>query len=91
MIKSQDGERGTFVYEVTVYVEHGWWLVHAVDIGRQTSVGTLDEVEDAARQMYANHFSCPAEEISIELTVYRSRANTVVRTAWRRLGRRLAS
>lgn len=79
------------LYEATAYIEGGWWLVHAVDIGRQQHVSTLGEVESVAREMYASHFACHADDISIEVSVYRRRPDAVVRTVWRRLARRLAA
>lgn len=90
MIQGGGGGQKAFVYEVTAYVERGWWLVHAVDIGRQSLVSTLGEVEETARRMYATHFSCRADEISIEVTVYRTRPDAVIRTVWRRLARQMS-
>lgn len=91
MIDNERCGHGSPVYEVTAYVERGWWLVHAVDIGRQAPVSTLGEVEQAARRMYATHLRRPTEDISVEITVYRSRPDAVARKVWRRMARRLGA
>lgn len=78
----------SYVYEVTAFVELGWWVVHAVDIGRQVRVSTLAEVEDASRRLYAKHLDRRAEDIDVLVHVYRSTPAAIVRAQWRSIVRR---
>ncbi|MGW9157093.1 hypothetical protein [Microbacterium sp. NPDC055665] len=72
----------THQFEATAYVEKGWWLVHAVDIGQQTRVSTLAEVENAARNLYAQHLVAPIAQVRVEISVYRSTPAAIIRTRW---------
>lgn len=83
-----DGASVGYPYEATAYVDKGWWLVHAVDIGRQTRVSTLAEAEYAARDLYARHLRKPIADISVTVHVYRTTPTAVIRTRWTGLPRR---
>lgn len=77
-----------YPYEATAYIEKGWWLVHAVDIGRQARVSTLAEAEDAARDLYARHLGTTIDHIHVMVHVYRATPTAVIRARWNGLTRR---
>lgn len=69
-------------YEVTAFVERGWWLVHAVDVGAQVRVSTLAEVESAARELYARRLGMKLADVAVTIQVYRSSPAAVIRARW---------
>lgn len=78
----------THRHGATAHIENGWWVVRAVGIGREARVGTLAEVEQAARGLYTRHLRNAAAVFDVTVDVYRSTPAAVVRTRWTSRGLR---
>lgn len=73
----------TYLYEAVVFVERGWWVIEVPDIGARMRVGTLSEVDAAARTMIKRQLELPAERFALDIRVMRSSPDGVARVRWR--------
>jgi hypothetical protein len=72
-----------YLYEVSVFVERGWWVVDVADVGARTRVATLSQIDAAARLLIARRLDLPAEDFDIDIRVLRAVPSGVIRGRWR--------
>lgn len=68
-----------YPFDVTAFIEGGWWIVEANDIGKRSKVGTLSEVIAAGQLLYANHLGLSVSQVAVDVRVYRKVGGGLVR------------
>jgi hypothetical protein len=72
-----------FVYEIVTYLERGWWIIDATDVGARDRAATLANVGPTARTLVARSVGVPEASFDIDLHVIRNHDGGIARARWR--------